>query len=109
MRSGVSSVLDINLGWEFQWRRLDEIRGRYPEARSTIIVLRCPLDVSLDRIRQRHTANPSYYDPPEVFTQTPKVAGVWEYLASVDRLDVHWIDAARSLDEVYDDVRRQAM
>ena len=38
---GLSVILDVNLGWPFQWDWLDAIRARRPNVRVLPIVFRC--------------------------------------------------------------------
>ena len=104
--SRVSVILDLNMGWAFQWRHLDAIGERHPEALILPVVLRCPREICLERARQRHAANPGYYDSPDVYTTDPQILRVAVFLDQLDRPDVHFIDAARAQDEVYQDVER---
>ncbi len=105
IQSGVSVILDLTLGWEFQWRYADGIVRRYPRTLFLPIILRCPYETCIERIRQRHAANPDYYDPPELYRSEPKILRVWEYLGRLNRPDVYFVDAARPHDEVYEAVR----
>jgi predicted kinase len=105
IQSGVSVILDLTMGWEFQWRHVDSIVRRYPWTLFLPIILRCSYEICIERIRQRHAANPDYYDPPELYQTEPKILGVWEYLDRLDRPDVHFVDAAGPHDEVYEVVR----
>jgi predicted kinase len=105
IQSGVSVVLDLTMGWKFQWQHVDGIIQRYPQALFLPVILRCPYETCIARIRQRHAANPDYYDPPELYQTEPKILGVWEYLDCLNRPDVHFVDAAGPHDEVYEAVR----
>lgn len=105
IQSGVSAILDLTMGWEFQWQHVDDIVRRYPKTIFLPIILRCPHETCIERTQQRHEANPEYYDPPEVYTTEPKILNTWEFLAHLDRPDVHLIDANRPHDKVYEDVR----
>jgi predicted kinase len=105
IQSGVSVILDLTMGWEFQWRHADGIVRRYPQTLFLPIILRCPYEMCIERIRLRHAANPDYYDPPELYQTEPKILGVWEYLDRLNRPDIHFVDAARPHDEVYEAVR----
>jgi predicted kinase len=107
LADGLSVILDLNMGWTFQWERVDAIVARYPSITYIPIVLRCSLDVSLDRIRQRYADDPTSSDPPETYTTTPHILDVWRFLDRLDRPDVTVIDAARSEDEVYDAIRQR--
>lgn len=101
LRSGVSVIVDTNMGWAFQWQRLDSIKERNPKIVFLPIVLRCPREICLKRIQMRHTESPAYYDPPELFVTDPKILRVWDFLENLNRPDLHVVDAARPLDEVY--------
>jgi predicted kinase len=105
IQSGASVILDLTMGWEFQWRHADGIVRRYPQTLFLPVILRCPYETCIERIRQRHAANPDYYDPPELYRSEPKIRGVWEYLDRLNRPDVHFVDAGRPFDEVYVAVR----
>jgi predicted kinase len=104
IQSGVSVILDLTMGWEFQWQRVDGILSRHPRTSFLPVILRCPLDVCIARTRQRHKANPAYYDPPEVFQTEPKSIAIWEYLAQLNRPEVRFVDADSAQDEVFAEV-----
>ena len=105
IQSGVSVILDLTMGWEFQWRHVDSIVWRYPQTLFLPVILRCSYETCIERIRQRHATSPAYYDPPELYQTEPKILRVWEYLDRLTRPDVHFVDAARPQDEVYEAVR----
>jgi predicted kinase len=105
VESGVSAVLDLTMGWEFQWQHLDAVLDRHPHALFIPIILRCPHDQCIARIRQRYEAHPARYDPPELYVTDLKIIEIWEYLARLDRPDVHFVDAAGPPDRVYEKVR----
>ncbi len=105
IQSGVSVILDLTMGWKFQWRRVDDIVRRYPQTLFLPVILRCPYETCIERIRQRHAASPAHYDPPELYQTEPKILKVWGYLDRLNRSDVHFVDAGRSPDEVYEAVR----
>lgn len=107
--SGVSTIVDITLGWDFQWHQLDAIKGRLPEIQLVPIILRCSRDVCLERIHQRYWAAPGVYDPPELFATDPKLLAVWNFLERLNRPDVHVVDAARTLDVVYGDFKQYVL
>jgi predicted kinase len=106
IQSGVSAILDLTMGWKFQWQHIDDIVRRYPKTVFLPIILRCPHETCIERTRQRHKANSEYYDPPEVYTTEPKILGTWEFLTHLDRPDIHFIDADRPHEETYEDVRK---
>jgi predicted kinase len=105
IQSGISTILDLTMGWEFQWRHVDAIIRRCPQALFLPIILRCPHATCIEQTRQRHKANPEYYDPPEVYAAEPKHLDTWKFLARLDRTDVHFVDADRPHDETYEDVK----
>lgn len=109
IQAGVSTVLDLSMGWAFQWERLDTIRERHPEIRFLPIVLRCPKDICIERTRIRHNANPTYYDPPETYLNDPKLLAVWEYLDRLDRPEVYFVDAAKPEHGVYEEIKRRVV
>ena len=106
IQSGISTILDLTMGWEFQWQHADSIVRRYPQTVFVPVVLRCPHEECIERIRRRHEAYPEYYDPPELYVTEPKMRGIWEFLLRLERPDIHFVDADRPRDEVYDEVRQ---
>lgn len=104
LQLGVPVIIDTNMGREIFWQRLDSVRANCPEHLFLPIILRCPRDACIERIRERHASNPTYYGPPEEF-MTESATRVWEFLDQLDRLEIHFVDASRSQDEVYEDVR----
>ena len=105
IQSGVSAILDLTMGWEFQWQHVDSIIHRYPKMVFIPIILRCPHATCIERTQQRHRANPEHYDPPEIYETEPKNRSIWKFLARLDRSDIHWVDVDRSYDKVYEEVR----
>jgi predicted kinase len=101
LQAGVSAILDINLGWAFQWAWLDRLRARYPAARILPIVLRCPRDICLARISARHASDPAYEDAPQEFITNPLILRVWAFLDQLDRPDIHVVDASGDHETVY--------
>ena len=80
--------------------------SRYPQTVLLPVILRCPHEECIQRIRQRHQANPEYYDPPELYLTEPKIRGIWEFLSRLDRPDVLFVDADRPHDDIYREVRQ---
>jgi predicted kinase len=68
VRSGVSVIVDTNMGWDLSWQAVDAIRGRCPEIVFLPTILSCPRAVCLERINQRHVSDPRRR-PGEWFTQ----------------------------------------
>ena len=109
VRAEVAVVLDVTMGWDFQWRAVDGIICRNPQTLFLPVVLRCSKDKCLERIRRRHAADPAHFDAPEVYLTDPKVGAVWQYLAGIDRPDIRFVDAGRPVDEVYVEVAEHVM
>lgn len=105
IQSGVSVILDLTMGWKFQWQHVDSITRQYPQALFLPVILRCHYKKCIERIRQRHEANPEYYDPPEIFMTEPKILRIWEFLMRLNRSNIHFVDAGRAHNEVYGEVR----
>jgi thymidylate kinase len=105
IQSGISTILDLTMGWEFQWRHVDAIIHQYPQTVFLPIILRCSYAMCIERTRRRHEADPEYYDPPEVYTTEPKILEIWEFLARLDRPDIYFVDADRPYDETYEYVK----
>ena len=97
-------ILDLTMGWAFQWRHLQDIVKRSSRVVFLPVILRCPREVCLERIRQRHGTNPDYYDPPELFETEQKMLRIAEFLDGLDDPRIHFVDAERTDDEVYADV-----
>ena len=104
LRSGLSVVLDLTLGWAFHWRELDALTDQNPAVLLVPIILHCPRDLCLERTQQRYVENPTQYDAPDVYRTDPKILAAGDYLDALDRPDIHRIDASRSADAVYRDV-----
>jgi predicted kinase len=108
IQSGVSTILDLNMGWAFQWQRLNDLRTHHPTLRCSIIILRCPRDVCHARIRERHRGTPTT-DPVEQFEVEPRFFALWQFLEQLDHPDIESVDAARAFDTVYHEVRQRIM
>ncbi|MDQ5852908.1 MAG: ATP-binding protein [Chloroflexota bacterium] len=106
LQCGVSAILDVNMGWAFQWEHIDVLRDQQPAVKWVPILLRCPWELCMERIRQRHAAEPTMSAPPEVYMTTPHILNVWTFLEQLKRPDVHVVDAARSEDEVYASIKQ---
>jgi adenylate kinase family enzyme len=106
LQSGVSVVLDLNLGHAFQWQKLDALRQSDPAPIWVPIVLQCPRDVCMERIGKRYAANPDMYAPPDVYMTVPHIVGVWTFLEQFDRSDIYVVNAARPDDEIYADIQQ---
>jgi hypothetical protein len=104
---GVSSVVELNLGWAFQWDWLDRLATRWSGIRVLPIVLQCS---------RPSVSSPSVSGTPLIrrlvplscTRPTPKILGVFSCLEQLERPDVVTIDASRRADEVYAAVKRAA-
>jgi predicted kinase len=103
--AGLSTILDINLGWDFQWRCLEQLWENHPATLSLPVVLRCPRETCIARIQERHDRAPAVWANPEWFTANEGAMHVWDYLERLDRPGMRFVDAARSQDEVYAELR----
>lgn len=106
IQSGISTILDMTMGWTFQWQQVDSILGRHLRTRFLPILLRCSHKTCIARICQRYEAAPGRYDPPAVYLAEPKILAIWEFLERLDRPDVYWVDAERPFEQVYEQVTR---
>ncbi len=102
---GCPVLIDTNMGWEFQWREVDAILSRRPDAIAAPILLRCPYQVCLDRIDQRHREDPAQPTAAELQT-VGHIPRVRQFLDDIDRPDVHVIDADRPADAVFADAEK---
>lgn len=105
LNSNCSVIVDTNMGWNFQWERLDEIVARQ-HATFVPILLRCPKDVYLQRIAERHRVDPERNASVEQMLQLSHFERLCEFLEQLDRPDVHDVDASGGPDETYARVRR---
>jgi predicted kinase len=103
---GVSAVLDVNLGWTFQWQRVDALRQRHRMEKIVPVVLRCSRQTCLERIDRRHAAEPSIYAPPSRFTTDPRILAVFDFVEAIDASRATLVDAEGTGDEVYTTVAR---
>ena len=106
LQANVSAILDINLGWAFQWVWLDRMCVRYPAVRILPIVLRCPRDLCLARISARYASDPAHEADPQEFVTNPLILRVWAFLEQLERADMHVVDASGDHETVYTAVTR---
>ena len=106
LRCGVSTILDLNMGWAFQWEHLDALREQQPAVVWVPILLHCPWELCIERIRHRYAAEPTMSAPPEVYMTKPQILKVWTFLEQLDRPDIHIVDAAKSEDQVYASIKQ---
>lgn len=104
---GLSVILDVNMAWQFQWDRLDEIVRRHPEARVLPFVLQCPREVCLARIDSRLQREPTR-SGLGFFTDSAR-SHVWELLEGLERPDALFVDGERPEEVVYEEVRRRIL
>ena len=109
IQSSASMILDLTLGWDFHWRRLDDILDRHPRALFLPVILRCSHEQCMERVRERHNAMPDVYAEPEYYTGEQKVRDIWNYLEAIDRPEVRFVDAAGDEDQVYEQVKQYVM
>src|SRR5262245_53135559 len=64
LQSGVSVILDLNLGHAFQWQKLDALRQSDSAPIWVPIMLQCPRNICMERIGKRYAANPDTHAPP---------------------------------------------
>jgi len=105
VQSGIHVIVDITLGWEFQWRSLDEVVAKHPATVFLPLLLRCPREQAMTRIQKRYDARPDYYSPPAEFATGQKHLDIWDFLEKLDRPDAHFIDARGTEDTVYNVVK----
>jgi predicted kinase len=106
IQSGLSLILDSNLGEAWRWRSLDAIRERHPEVLLIPIILRCPIETCIARMRARHAAAPDREISAGSIMAEPRHVRKWGFVETLDRPDVHFVDADRPPDVVYADVYR---
>lgn len=99
-----SVVVDVSLGWPFQWDELDAITGRHPDVRLRPFILTCPRQTCLDRLHERHVRAPQRHPPVEEFLHQPQLEAVARLLATIERPDVRRVDADRPLPDVLSEV-----
>ena len=106
IESGVSVIVDVSLGWPFQWQALDSIVSHNPSAVFLPVLLRCPHEQCMARIESRYQTRPEYFDPPDVFTSDPKIVNIWNFLHEIERPDIFDCDASGPTTGVYNQVRQ---
>jgi predicted kinase len=107
LQAGVPTILDINMGWSFQWQRLDELRLCTHNLMYSILILHCPRELCHSRLMQRNKRAPQA-EVVDLAQLEPRFSEMWQFFEQLNRPDIHIIDAARPLDEVYQDVRHYA-
>ncbi len=106
IRTSASVILDLTLGWDFQWRKLNGILERHPQTLFLPVVLQCSRELCLERLEARHRAMPEAYAAPSYFRNERKVHDIWEYLRELDRPEVCFVDASGDEDQVYEKVKQ---
>lgn len=106
LRDGCSVVADLSMGWDFQWHRVDAIARAVPEATVVPVILQCPYEVCVERVRSRHAEAGDDPAATDRFMAQPQLPGVWAYLEDLDRHDVVWVDGDQEPQKVYRDVVR---
>lgn len=105
--NGCTVLVDCSMGWEFQWRGLDQVRAKHPEVSWCPLILRCPMEICRERLRLRHVADPRAHPPvEEFFDRNPQLGGLWAYLESLDRPDAAYLDGSRCAPAVYAEALR---
>ena len=106
IRTSASVILDLTLGWDFQWRKLDGILERYPQTQFLPVVLQCSHELCLERLEARHRAMPETYAAPAYYRNEQKVRDIWKYLQDLDRPKLQYVDASGSEDQTYQKVKQ---
>jgi len=103
-----SVIVDTSMGWPFQWQRLDDIARSCGVTGRINIVLRCPLDICLERLRQRHAGDCGEpLDVVATYVEDPKLISIWRFLEQLARDDVDFVDASADVEVVYRAVLRR--
>lgn len=103
-----SVVVDVSLGWAFQWEALDLIHARHPDVELRPFILECSRQTCLRRLQERHLREPQRHPPVEDFLRQPQLDAVGELISAIDRPDVRRIDAERPVNEVFRELRNLA-
>jgi predicted kinase len=106
LRTGLSVILDSNMGEAWRWQRIDAIRERQPEILILPIVLRVPIETCVERMRGRHANDPDNEIAAETIMAEPRHVRKWAFVETLDRSDIYFVDADRPKDAVYEEVRR---
>ena len=104
---GTSLVVELTLGWDFHWRFLDGVRERQPQAVFMPLLLRCPHETAMGRIRQRYREAPDAFSPPDYYTAEQKVLDIWDFLAHLQRPELYEVDASGGEEDTYARVRQR--
>jgi predicted kinase len=104
LRSRASLIVDANMAWDVAWESVDALLERCPGFTCVPIVLRCPREVCLERIRRRYQDEPGWHGDPRA-VQGDHATMLSDFLSKLRRPDVRFLDSNRSADEVYEDVR----
>jgi predicted kinase len=105
LASGVSVIVDANMAYDVAWASVEGLRMRHPGAHFVPVLLQCPREVCLERIRCRYVDEPGQHGDPSRFSDAHATI-LWQYVSRLDRPDVLRVDANRPLDDVYADVKR---
>ena len=96
-----SVLVDTSMGWEFQWRRMDEIRRKIPSVRFLPLMLRCPREVCIERLQRRHLEDPVAHPSADRFMSQAHLPQLWRFLQDLERPEVQFIDAANDPETVH--------
>jgi predicted kinase len=83
LSSNVSVVVDANMAWDVAWESVDSLKGRCPAAAIIPVILQCPRDKCLARIKQRYVQEPGWHGDPARF-QDAHATMLWDYLVRPD-------------------------
>jgi predicted kinase len=100
----LSVIVDANMAWDVAWEAVEALSVRHTGCRVVPIILQCPRDVCLERVRRRYLDEPGWHGDPERF-KDDHATMLWEYLRNLNRPEVLLLDANRPLDDVYADVK----
>jgi len=106
LQSGLSVILDLNMGRAFHWDFLDEIIQKHPHVIFLPFILRCPRQLCMERVQRRHEKKPDYYEPPGQFTSEENLSSIEDFLNKLNRRDIHFIDATKKQLAVQEEVMR---
>ena len=106
IQSSAIVILDLTLGWDFQWRKLDGILERNQQTLFLPIILRCSEAQCMERLGARHRAMPGVYAAPEYYRDDQKVREIWKYLQDLNRPEARFVDASGDEDHVVEKVKQ---
>jgi predicted kinase len=102
LQTGITVIIDAHMAAQHTWDSLDELKQRVPKAQIIPIILRANLEIHRSRIEERGRTNKEHLNLGG--DKLEDVLHKYGYIENLKRPDVVWVNANKSVNEVYDAV-----